>query len=148
MLRAVYEGIVFSHMTHVKKLLRNRDVPKSIRLSGGAANSDVWVQIFADTLQIPIDVVGDKELGAQGAAMAAGIAAGVYKDYREAIEKTVKITKTIYPRPEYKEIYEEICNIPCSDRRTEQRMETFQKLTTGGTDYVKNGNHGSWFYRK
>ena len=107
MLRAVYEGIVFSHMTHVKKLLRNRDVPKSIRLSGGAANSDVWVQIFADTLQIPIDVVGDKELGAQGAAMAAGIAAGVYKDYREAIEKTVKITKTIYPRPEYKEIYEE-----------------------------------------
>ena len=107
MLRAVYEGIVFSHMTHVKKLLRNRGVPKSIRLSGGAANSDVWVQIFADTLQIPIDVVGDKELGAQGAAMAAGIAAGVYKDYREAIEKTVKITKTIYPRPEYKEIYEE-----------------------------------------
>ena len=28
-------------------------------------------------------------------------------DYREAIEKTVKITKTIYPRAEYKEIYEE-----------------------------------------
>lgn len=107
MLRAVYEGIVFSHMTHVKKLLRNRDVPKSIRLSGGAANSDVWVQIFADALQIPIDVVGDKELGAQGAAMAAGIAAGVYKDYKEAIQKTVKITKTVYPRPEYKEIYEE-----------------------------------------
>lgn len=48
MLRAVYEGIVFSHVTHVKKLLKNRKPPKSIRLSGGAANSDVWVQIFAD----------------------------------------------------------------------------------------------------
>ena len=106
MLRAVYEGIVFSHVTHVKKLLRNRDVPKSIRLSGGAANSDVWVQIFADALQIPIDVIADKELGAQGAAMAAGIAAGVYKDYQEAISRTVTITKTIMPRPEYKEIYE------------------------------------------
>ncbi|MBQ8305929.1 MAG: carbohydrate kinase [Blautia sp.] len=107
MLRAVYEGIVFSHVTHVKKLLRNREVPKSIRLSGGAANSDVWVQIFADALQIPIDVIADKELGAQGAAMAAGIAAGVYKDYQEAISRTVTITKTIQPRPEYKEIYEE-----------------------------------------
>ena len=107
MLRAVYEGIVFSHVTHVKKLLRNREVPKSIRLSGGAANSDVWVQIFADALQIPIDVIADKELGAQGAAMAAGIAAGIYKDYQEAISKTVTITKTINPRPEYKEIYEE-----------------------------------------
>jgi L-xylulokinase len=107
MLRAVYEGIVFSHLTHIKKLLRNREKPESIRLSGGAANSDVWVQIFADTLQIPIDVIGDKELGAQGAAIAAGIAAGIYKDYNEAIHKTVKITKTIKPRNEYKKVYEE-----------------------------------------
>lgn len=107
MLRAVYEGIVFSHMTHVKKLLLNREVPTSIRLSGGAANSDVWVQIFADALQIPIDVIEDKELGAQGAAIAAGIAAGVYQDYQEAIKKTVTITKTISPRVEYKKIYEE-----------------------------------------
>lgn len=107
MLRAVYEGIVFSHVTHVKKLLKNRDVPKSIRLSGGASNSDVWVQIFADALQIPIDVIEDKEIGAQGAAMAAGIAAGVYIDYQDAIKRTVTITKTIYPRAEYKEIYKE-----------------------------------------
>ena len=106
MLRAVYEGIVFSHLTHVKKLLRNREIPESIRLSGGAANSDVWVQIFADALQIPIDVIEDKELGAQGAAIAAGIAAGIYKDYNDGIQKTVKITKTVQPRPEYKEIYE------------------------------------------
>ena len=107
MLRAVYEGIVFSHLTHVKKLLRNRPAPESIRLSGGAANSDVWVQIFADVLQIPIDVVGDKELGAQGAAMAAGIAAGIYQDYPDAITKSVKITKTVQPRKEYAEIYVE-----------------------------------------
>ncbi len=107
MLRAVYEGIVFSHLTHVKKLLRNHDKPASIRLSGGVANSSVWVQIFADALQIPIDTVEDKELGAQGAAMAAGIAAGIYKDYQDAIRRTVKITKTIMPRQEYKEIYEE-----------------------------------------
>lgn len=106
MLRAVYEGIVFSHLTHVNKLLRNREVPESIRLSGGAANSDVWVQIFADTLQIPIDVIEDKELGAQGAAIAAGIAAGIYKDYNDGIEKTVKITKRVQPRKVYKEIYE------------------------------------------
>lgn len=107
MLRAVYEGIVFSHLTHVNKLLKNREKPSSIRLSGGAANSEVWVQIFADALQIPIDTIGDRELGAQGAAMAAGIAAGIYDSYEEAIDKTVKITNTVYPRPEYKEIYEE-----------------------------------------
>lgn len=107
MLRSVYEGIVFSHYTHVRKLLVNREKPKSVRLSGGAANSDVWVQIFADVLQLPIDVIEDKELGAQGAAIAAGIAAGIYSDYETAIKRTVQISRTIYPRPEYKAIYEE-----------------------------------------
>ena len=66
----------------------------------------MWVQIFADALQIPIDVIEEKELCGQGGAIAAGIAAGIYKDYNDGIEKTVKITKTVQPRPEYKEIYE------------------------------------------
>lgn len=107
MLRAVYEGIVFSHFTHINKLLRNKEKPNSIRLSGGAANSNVWVQIFADVMQVPIETIEVKEIGAQGAAMAAGVATGVYKDYKDAANHTVKITKTVYPRSEYKEIYEE-----------------------------------------
>ena len=107
MIRAVFEGVVFSHVTHVKKLLKNREKPESIRISGGASKSDVWVQIFADALQIPIDVIEDKELGAQGAAIAAGIAAGIYRDYPEGIKRTVKITKTIYPREIYQKVYEE-----------------------------------------
>ena len=107
MVRAVFEGIVFSHLTHVKRLLKNREVPESIRLSGGAANTDVWVQIFADALQIPVDVIEDKEIGAQGAAIAGGIAAGIYPDYKTAIRRTVHVTKTIQPRKEYKEIYEQ-----------------------------------------
>lgn len=105
MLRAVYEGIVFSHWTHVRKLLANRERPKTVRLSGGAANSRVWVQMFADVLQIPVSVIEDKELGAQGAAMAAGIAAGIYPDFPTAIERTVTITQTVEPRPEYAEVY-------------------------------------------
>lgn len=105
MLRAVYEGIVFSHKTHVDRLLKNREKPTSIRLTGGATNSEVWVQIFADTLQMPIDVIEEKEIGAQGAAMVAGIASGEYDDYEHAIKQSVKVTKTIYPNIMYKEIY-------------------------------------------
>lgn len=105
--RAVFEGVVFSHLTHLKKLLVNREQPESIQLSGGVTNSDVWIQIFADALQIPIDVVADKEQGAQGAAMAAGIAVGIYKDYADAIDRCVKINKTVQPRSEYAKIYNE-----------------------------------------
>ena len=96
---------LYFHSTHLNKLLANRDHPTSIQLSGGVTNSDVWIQIFADAIQIPIDVVQDKEQGAQGAAMAAGIAVGIYKDYDDAIRRCVKISKTIEPRPEYAETY-------------------------------------------
>lgn len=106
MLRAVYEGVVFSHYTHMLRLLKNRKAPSIVRIAGGAANSKVWVQMFADVLQLPIAVVEEKELGAQGAAIAAGIAAGVYKDYQEAAARTVRITKTVMPRKEYAEIYQ------------------------------------------
>ncbi|MGI6578873.1 MAG: FGGY-family carbohydrate kinase [Saccharofermentanales bacterium] len=105
--RAIFEGVVFSHLTHLNKLLINREKPESIQLSGGVTNSDVWVQIFADALQIPIDVVADKKQGAQGAAMAAGIAAGIYRDYDEAIRRCVRISKTVNPRPEYASVYTE-----------------------------------------
>ena len=47
-LRAIYEGVVFGHRTHVDRLLRFRSMPATIRLTGGAARSDEWLQIFAD----------------------------------------------------------------------------------------------------
>lgn len=106
MLRAVYEGIVFSHLTHVRKLLRNREKPEAIRLAGGAANSDVWVQIFADALQIPIEIVECQEQGIMGAAMAAGIGAGIFENYEDAAKKFVHVSKKIMPREEYKAVYE------------------------------------------
>lgn len=106
MLRAVYEGIVFSHMTHVKRLLRNRPAPKAIRLAGGAANSKAWVQIFADALQIPIETVACEEQGILGAAIAAGVGTGVFESYEAASAKTVQVQNTVEPRPEMGPIYE------------------------------------------
>lgn len=93
-------------MMHLEKLLSNRTRPKVIQLSGGAANSSVWVQIFADVTQIPIQIVKGKELGAQGAAMAAGVASGIYKDFYDAINKCVHFSDIIEPRKEYREIYQ------------------------------------------
>lgn len=105
MLRAIYEGVAFSHLWHIEKLLAFRNPPETVRMAGGAVNSSVWVQMFADVLNIPIETVSTKELGAKGCAMAAAIAAGIYTDYEDAAKAMVKISSTIYPRQEYVEIY-------------------------------------------
>lgn len=105
-LRAVYEGVAFAHKHHLLRLLDHREPPKAIRIAGGVVYSDVWLQIFADILQIPLEVVGNEEFGTQGAAICAGVATGIYENYEEAVQKNVSIVKVVMPSHKYKEIYE------------------------------------------
>lgn len=108
MLRAVYEGVAYSHRTHIERLLSAREAPKAIRMAGGAANSPFWVQMFADVLGFPIETVqGVKELGALGCAMAAAVAAGVYEDYTQAAASMVRVNAPVMPDSRMNKIYEE-----------------------------------------
>jgi L-xylulokinase len=106
MIRAVLEGIVFCHMVHLEKLLANRADTQAVRLAGGAANSMVWAQIFADVFKLPVEIIDTKELGTLGCAMAAAVAAGVYKDLKEAAQNMVKMKCRIEPNPANFKAYE------------------------------------------
>ncbi|MDR1287751.1 MAG: carbohydrate kinase [Treponema sp.] len=111
MLRAVYEGAAFSAKSHIDKLLSVRKRPRAIRLAGGAANSPLWVRIYADVLELPVETVtGVRELGALGAGMAAAVASGMYPGYAEAAEDMVRISPPVMPGggnfPVYRQKYE------------------------------------------
>ena len=106
MLRACYEGIVFTHRWHVDRLLKNMEKPKAVRLAGGIVHSKVWVQLFADILKIPIEIIDAQDIGGYGLAIAAGIAAGEHADYRDAVEKCIRIKATIYPDRTAAEVYD------------------------------------------
>lgn len=106
LLRSVFEGVVFGHLYHFNRLLAYRPKPEAIRISGGASRSRVWVQIFADAFQIPIEVVRGSELGALGAAICAGVATNVFESFKTAAEGMVEISYTCMPNPDKKEIYE------------------------------------------
>lgn len=111
LLRALYEGVVYSHLNHIEKLREAGASFELARLTGGGARSEVWTQIFADALQVLIEVPGGGETGARGAAISAGIGAGVYKNYTEATEQTVSVVRTHEPdlqnTPFYLARYEE-----------------------------------------
>jgi len=106
-LRAIFEGIVFGHRTHLERLLNFRPPPEVIRLTGGAARSETWVQIFADCFQIPIEVPRVTEPGTLGAAMAAGIAAGCFASYEEAVTAMTAIARRQEPDPAKRDIYQQ-----------------------------------------
>lgn len=107
LLRAVFEGVVYSHRTHIDRLRAHNPRLDRLRLAGGATRSAVWVQMFADALSMPVEVIGAEELGAKGAAMAAAVAAGVYADFREAAGTMVGIAAAVEPNPAYTAVYAE-----------------------------------------
>lgn len=102
---SVYEGIVFSHKSHINRLLRAKEKPGTVRLAGGAANSEVWCQMFADVLNQRVCTVADREPGCFGAASAAGIAAGVYRDFIHAAARAVQFDRIYEPDPKRVGIY-------------------------------------------
>jgi L-xylulokinase len=99
LIRAVLEGIAFSHKTHLDRLLASRPRPAAIRMTGGAVNSAEWVRIFADVFEIPIETVEVEEPGALGAAMAAAAASGVYQTIDEAATYMTKSQRRVEPTP-------------------------------------------------
>jgi len=98
--RAILEGICFCHKVHVEKLLQNRESTRAIRLAGGAAKSPLWAQLFADILELPVELIEADELGALACAMAAAVAAGEFADFREAAETMVTVKRRVEPNPE------------------------------------------------
>lgn len=109
-IRAIYEGIAFSHKTHYENLLKHRNKPEVIRIAGGAGRSKVWMQMFADILETPLEIIGASELGTMGASMCAGVATGIFKDFNEAIEKMVKVIRRVEPDNSKKNIYQKKYN--------------------------------------
>jgi L-xylulokinase len=105
LLRALYEGVVFGHLSHIKKLRAAGGQFNSARLAGGGSRSAVWSQMFADTIQVPMEISDGHELGARGAALSAGICAGLYRDYAEAVREAVEVIRVHEPIPAHTSLY-------------------------------------------
>jgi len=96
-LRAIYEGVVFGHRAHYDRLLRFRAPPQKVLLTGGAAQSEPWVQMFADAYQLPVEVPAGRELGTLGAAICAAVAVGCYGSYPEAVRAMARVERVQEP---------------------------------------------------
>ena len=107
LLRALFEGVVFAHRAHI---LTIADVtghrPRAARLSGGAARSPVWAQMFADVLNMEIEVAEGSELGALGCAICAAVATGRYDGFEAAAAAMTRVGRRFHPDPSAAIVYE------------------------------------------
>lgn len=106
MTQAVLEGVAFAirDSFEVAKAL-GIPITRS-KISGGGAKSPLWKKIFANVLNIKIDVIVTEEGPGYGGAILAAVACGEYASVEEAANKLVQVVETIEPEPELAAKYE------------------------------------------
>ena len=106
MYQAVLEGVAFAirDSFEVAKSL-GIDIKRS-KICGGGAKSPLWKKIFANVLNIDIDIIESEEGPGYGGAMLAAVACGEFASVEEAAAKLVKVVDTVSPDPELAAKYE------------------------------------------
>ena len=100
MVRAVLEGVSYG-LRDSLELMQDLGVPTDqVRGSGGGVRSALWRQILADIFNTELVTVNTTEGAAYGAALLAGVGAGVYEDVPDACQRTIQLIDRVAVSPE------------------------------------------------
>ena len=97
MVRAVLEAIAYQVKEVVQAINKDSDAEITLlKVDGGACENDFLMQFQADVLGIPVERPAVFDATAQGAAFAAGLAAGFWQDY-SALVAARRINRVFHP---------------------------------------------------
>ena len=99
------EGVAYG-LRDGLELLRELGVEAEAgRVSGGGGRSGLWLRIVASVLGLRLETTETEEGSAFGAALLAGVRAGVFADVEEAVARCVRVRERIEPDPDWVEAY-------------------------------------------
>ncbi|MGL4607458.1 MAG: FGGY-family carbohydrate kinase [Eubacteriaceae bacterium] len=112
MYRSILEGIAMTMKANVDEMCKERQMNlEEIIISGGGSNSELFMQIFADTFGIPAKRNVVNGAAGLGAAICAAVAVGAYPDFDSAVEKMVKVKDVFEPDLKNHEMYKKLTEI-------------------------------------
>jgi len=109
MFRSLQENAAIVSSINLEKIKAFSGVEfNEIVFAGGASKGKLWSQILADVTGNRVKIPHITEATALGAAMAAGVGCGIYKDMSSAAKELVTWDKTYEPNLENKKIYDKL----------------------------------------
>jgi xylulokinase len=120
------EGVVFS-LRDGMEIMRGLGVPLGeIRATGGGGRSPLWRQMQADIYGAEVATLTAEEGPAYGAALLAGVGAGLFETVHDAVDRCVVVAGTTAPDPvaqaRYDEVYAVYRDLYPSLRRSMQSL--------------------------
>ncbi|NPV67365.1 MAG: xylulokinase [Anaerolineae bacterium] len=104
--RAVMEGVAFALRQALQISLGLGGSASVIIAAGGGAESAVWRQIQADVFGLPLRQTLLVEQAGVGAALLAGVGAGIYPSFAAACAQVVRLGPETAPLPDHQAIYQ------------------------------------------
>ncbi len=130
--RSVMEGISYSQYDCLSLMKELGITSDKIVLFGGGARSILWRRIISDIFRTRIVTLNVEEGPSYGAAILAGVGAGIYKNVEEATDSIIKEVSETSPNPDnvsryakYYEVYRSLYN---------SLKDNFEKLDLAGSD--------------
>lgn len=129
LIRAVMEGVGYSLRDCVEILQEMGTTITDMRACGGGSRSPLWRQMLADLYKCPVATIASEEGPALGAAILAGVGAGIYKDVESACERLIRtnepqmtITENAIAYHQYYDLYR---NLYASLKEPYQTLASF-----------------------
>jgi xylulokinase len=104
--RALMEGVVFSLRDSLEIMRGLGLAPSEVRATGGGARGALWVEMQADVYRTPVVRTAADEGPAYGAALLAGVAAGVFRDVDDACSRITLRSEVTKPDAKRAAVYE------------------------------------------
>jgi xylulokinase len=105
LIRAVMEGVTLESFDMYQKMKAAGVAINSLTVTGGAMECPGWRQAIADIFGVPITPLKVPNATLVGAAIFAGVGAGVFRDVTEGVERMVRFEEPVLPVCANAEVY-------------------------------------------
>jgi sugar (pentulose or hexulose) kinase len=99
-IQSLLEAIACQFALSLELLGRRGIEARLVRATGGGSKNAWFAQLLADVSGIPVEVVAQDEPGAFGAAILAGVGAGIYNSVSTAVAELVRVARRFEPDAE------------------------------------------------
>jgi len=106
--RAIMESCVCLLQDLLEPIRAHNIEVSSVRTLGGAARSDLWLQMKADLLGIPVERPACSEAASLGAAILAATGIGQFESIAEAADSWYRTDRVFEPQTGMYEVYREV----------------------------------------
>ena len=128
--RSCLEGIACGLRHNIETMAEIEAQPRRLVAIGGGAQDTLWLQICSDVTGLPQAVPRQTVGAAYGDAYIAGMAAGIFDDWRPLRDSWVKIDRRIQPNHDAKAIYDRLYPLYRDlYRDNRQHMRRLSRLT-------------------